>query len=49
MIFVKNEPAWSTRQIENVMLCSFATTAQVRCADRDGHRDHAQTDMRRVH
>jgi len=46
---VKDEAAWSTRQIENVMLCSFAATAQAQCADRDGYRDGAQTHVRRAH
>jgi len=43
MIFVEDEPAWSTRQIENVMLCSFAAAAQAQCADRDGYPYCAQT------
>jgi len=49
MIFAEDEPAWSTRQIENVMLCSFAATAQAQCADRDDYRYGAQTQVRRAH
>src|SRR5690348_6452048 len=48
MIFVEDEPAWSTRQIENIMLCSFATAAQAQCADRNGHRYYPQPHVRRL-
>src|SRR5438477_13035020 len=48
MILVEDEPACSTRQIENVMLCSFAATDQAQCADHDGCCYCAQTHVTRV-
>ena len=49
MIFVEEEPACPTRQIENVMLRSFAATVQAPSTECDGCRYCAQTHVRRVH
>jgi hypothetical protein len=49
MIFVEDKAAGSTWQIKNVMLSSFAASAQAHCADHNGCRYYAQMHVRRVH
>jgi hypothetical protein len=48
MIFMKDEPAWSTWQIKDVVLCSLAATDQAE-VNSDDRGYCAQMHVRQVH